>query len=929
VRTSRTLLSVTVALLALAFASSALAGVQTDAFDYQLGDTVSIVGDGMQPGETVGIDIIGPLGTTVQHDDVTADAVGNFSDSYVLPLDATPGIYTVVATGISSGASYSTLFDPGQSGTTLTASKTATATNTITFEWTIDKSVTPDTWNLFSGDSGTSGYTIAVTKDGGTQVVTISGQICVTNGGAQATQGLSIVDSVTMPPSSTAIASTVVGLDGHTVLAAGESFCYPYSVTIPNASVVPGAQYKDTANVTITNHSGNSNGPSPSATTTMPGATNINDAINVADTNGGGFAFSASGSQSYTKTFTCDADSGTHGNTATIVETGQSDSAAVTVNCYGLSVAKDAATSFTRKYQWTIAKKADPSETTVATGDSFTAGYTIDVGATYADSGHQVTGTITVGNPAPMAATINSLADVVTGVGAASVDCGTATFPLTLPGGGTLTCTYSASLPDATDRTNTATATLQNHAYDSSGTPTDTGTTGFSGDAAVLFGSPTTELDKSAAVSDTFAGTLGTLTFGVDSLPATFAYNRGIGPYSTCGDRKIENTASFLGSDGASGSSAAAVTVHVQCKLTVTKVLVPTTDAGLFNLLIDTVVKASNVGDGGTTGAQQAALGSHTVGETAGTGTTLSQYVSTVDCGSGPSNGTGASVSFASGDSDKTCTIKNTKKGRITVKKTTNGVVDPTKSINFTLTGPGLPSAGVTMNINGVADGVLDFGYALVPGSQYTVCENPVPAGFTSFWTLDGPIVTPYNPNATDNPPQDLGVRCYDFSAAPAQTRAFVIDNSRPGGDPRTIGYWKNWNKCTNGNQTQTAAKNGGASAGFFVVEDLLPQTIGNFTVSTCQQAVKLLSKQDQNGTNRANDAAYGLGSQLLAARFNLAAGAETCSAVQAAVVNAQNLLVSINFTGTGSYLAKPSTTQTTALSLATQLANYNMGSLC
>jgi hypothetical protein len=37
--------------------------------------------------------------------------------------------------------------------------------------------------------------------------------------------------------------------------------------------------------------------------------------------------------------------------------------------------------------------------------------------------------------------------------------------------------------------------------------------------------------------------------------------------------------------------------------LTVTKILVPSTDAGKFNLLINGVIKASNVGDGGTTGA--------------------------------------------------------------------------------------------------------------------------------------------------------------------------------------------------------------------------------------------------------------------------------------------------------------------------------------
>src|SRR3954462_7150215 len=48
--------------------------------------------------------------------------------------------------------------------------------------------------------------------------------------------------------------------------------------------------------------------------------------------------------------------------------------------------------------------------------------------------------------------------------------------------------------------------------------------------------------------------------------------------------------------------------------LKVTKKLVPATDSGKFNLLIDGVAKAPNVGDGGTTGTQTVNTGVHTVG---------------------------------------------------------------------------------------------------------------------------------------------------------------------------------------------------------------------------------------------------------------------------------------------------------------------------
>ena len=167
--------------------------------------------------------------------------------------------------------------------------------------------------------------------------------------------------------------------------------------------------------------------------------------------------------------------------------------------------------------------------------------------------------------------------------------------------------------------------------------------------------------------------------------------------------------------------------------------------------------------------------------------------------------------------------------------------------------------------------------------------------------------MTPYNPDASKTPPEDLGVRCYGFSVSPGQTRAFEVDNSRPGGEPRTIGYWKNWNRCTGGNQSATAQKNGGAAAGFFLVEDLLPQTIGDLSLTSCDQAVKLLAKQDASGRSRSSDAAYGLGAQLLAAGLNLGAGAERCSAVQQVVLDGQTLLDAINFTGVGDYLGSKS----------------------
>jgi hypothetical protein len=95
----------------------------------------------------------------------------------------------------------------------------------------------------------------------------------------------------------------------------------------------------------------------------------------------------------------------------------------------------------------------------------------------------------------------------------------------------------------------------------------------------------------------------------------------------------------------------------------VTKKLVPATDSGKFNLLIDGVAKATNVGDGGTTGTQTVNTGAHTVGESAGTGTSLSNYDATTSCVDKAHGGTDndGTLQVDAGDAWE-CVITNTRK---------------------------------------------------------------------------------------------------------------------------------------------------------------------------------------------------------------------------------------------------------------------------
>ena len=92
---------------------------------------------------------------------------------------------------------------PTASATTpLSASKTATGHWARSFGWTIDKSVTPDSWALTTGQSGTSTYTIVVTKGPASDSVWVDGEVCVTNNGEwrPRTSSSRIASSRSFPP---------------------------------------------------------------------------------------------------------------------------------------------------------------------------------------------------------------------------------------------------------------------------------------------------------------------------------------------------------------------------------------------------------------------------------------------------------------------------------------------------------------------------------------------------------------------------------------------------------------------------------------------------------------------------------------------------------------------------------------------------------
>ncbi len=124
---------------------------------------------------------------------------------------------------------------------------------------------------------------------------------------------------------------------------------------------------------------------------------------------------------------------------------------------YEVGVNKTANTTFARDWDWTIDKSCDQTDLTLSLGQTFNVNCSVTLDADSTDSDWAVSGVITIHNPDPTnAATVTSVTDQISGIGAISVDCGT-TLPLTIDPGDDQLCTYTSALPDATSRTNTAT----------------------------------------------------------------------------------------------------------------------------------------------------------------------------------------------------------------------------------------------------------------------------------------------------------------------------------------------------------------------------------------------------------------------------------------------------------------------------------------
>ncbi|MEK7409555.1 MAG: hypothetical protein AAB225_31195, partial [Acidobacteriota bacterium] len=141
----------------------------------------------------------------------------------------------------------------------------------------------------------------------------------------------------------------------------------------------------------------------------------------------------------------------------------------------------------------------------------------------------------------------------------------------------------------------------------------------------------------------------------------------------------------------------------------------PEWDRGRFNLQIDGLTVATDVGDGGSTGSQTLAEGVHRVSQTAATGTDLSQYQTRIGGACAP-DGT---ITLSPND-DKVCHIRNT--GPIPATLTVKLDAPPGRPPRLLLRIDGIQrpwSVPVPMQVGVHRVSVLDaFGYTIEIGGE-------------------------------------------------------------------------------------------------------------------------------------------------------------------------------------------------------------------
>jgi hypothetical protein len=878
------------------------------------------------------------------YDYSTTPEGGSTADTYLTtPFDGAKGI---------SHISFCYGYQP------LTATKTAAGSYDRTVTWELDKTVEPASHTGFAGEvAGSSTWTVEATKTEVKSNFHVSGTITVTNPN-EVEVPVSVADTLSDGTVATVTCPVTENTTGVVPAATAEA---PGSLTCSyNASPTDASATLNTA--VITSELAGVRG----ATATAPVSFDENligyDSGTLTDAR---FKFEEVISDDYVKRFLeefeCSGDTSLYENgeysyTVTneaLLDSGidlQADATvAVTCTLPPLEVTKTAAGTYDRTVEWTLDKSVDIDSLTGFAGQSFDP-VTWSVVAEKSETlgNYWVAGTVEIYNPAAIPQSF-TISDYMEGINEDNV-------PVTCPAytvqpDETITCTYGVPIRGATLNTAIVTAAGNPPVIATAEVPYTENLIGY--DSGTL-------TDARFKFEEVISGsTTEEFSEGFVCPPADSSlYENGVYEFTETNTAHLNDNINLTDS----------ADVTVTCYLPAAAKVVKTTTEGLENIgqfpfrfeLYDPS------GERVETKTLEAAgeVNFNTEIKTAGTWKVVEVlpegWVSQDD-----SLECTFEVAFpASAGQTYTCEFDNVEMSRVDLLKLTNGVETTTQMWSFVLyAGPdGFGTEALASDSTPPA--LLGFGNLnLDPAGTYTLCELEVPAGYSTFWQVDtdgdgiaDATVVPYNPNADDEPSEDLGNRCVDIGfgtnipLVPGETLHFVVDNQMPGGAPRTPGYWKNWNRCTGGGQQYTADANGGWAEGFWLLEDVLDPDIGGgiiwddilldklyVPIAKCEVAVDILDKRlvgDEDvvgdGKKVASDPLHNLATHLLAAQLNFGAGACTTQGVLDAALDAETLLDKYDFNGnTHKKLDRKSPDIGLAGYLAGYLDDYNNGEFC
>ncbi len=385
----------------------------------------------------------------------------------------------------------------------LTVDLTASGAFTREFPWTIEKTVDPVSSDRFIGETQQLAYTLTLVKgeaqDAG---YVVTGSATITNPGGTAID----ITAITIQHGTTAVThSCTLG-----ALAAGASMTCPISFS---------AASDDTLPLTIDVDADGGLSADDSVDVVFGAPTVTNDSITVVDTLlPDPIPFSDSGTHEYVHDVTCiDGNTITIDNTATIQETGASDSAQARVACHALRMERAVLSAGGQRWTWDIQKThAEAEALQMVVGQTYEVDYLITATATASsDGGNEVTGTITALNTNPVTDAVLVSVGAAINSTQATVSCPSLIVPHASYDAahnivvGKLVCPFTVTLANGeVPATVSGRLTQQLFTYAPDGTATPAGTKDYAGTQAIAsLPGGGEETDECIDLSDVYEGT--------------------------------------------------------------------------------------------------------------------------------------------------------------------------------------------------------------------------------------------------------------------------------------------------------------------------------------------------------------------------------------------------------------------------------------